>query len=96
MQPVRVQGRPIVQLLATPNPVHASQTPKCIKGGLSINPPMKCRHCKKKLSALVFTCACEKTFCVNCRLPEEHACPAQVKASVVLPPAVIAPKVEKI
>jgi predicted nucleic acid binding AN1-type Zn finger protein len=57
---------------------------------------MKCAMCKKKLSAVTFTCACEKTFCVTCRLPEDHACAAQVKVSVVLPPAVIAPKVQKI
>jgi hypothetical protein len=57
---------------------------------------MKCAKCKKRLSAVTFTCTCEKTFCVTCRLPEDHACTAQVKASVVLPPAVIAPKVQKI
>lgn len=57
---------------------------------------MKCSSCKKRVGVLVFSCACEKTFCVACRLPEDHACPAQVKVSVVLPPAVTAPKVEKL
>lgn len=57
---------------------------------------MRCSKCKKKLSVVTFGCSCEKTFCVNCRLPEEHACPAQVKQLVALPPAVIAPKVEKL
>jgi predicted nucleic acid binding AN1-type Zn finger protein len=57
---------------------------------------MKCSSCKKRVGVLVFSCACEKTFCVVCRLPEDHACPAQVKVTVVLPPAVTAPKIEKL
>ena len=56
---------------------------------------MKCTRCKKRLSVLVFSCACEKTFCVSCRLPEDHACPVEVKKEVILP-KVVASKIEKI
>jgi predicted nucleic acid binding AN1-type Zn finger protein len=56
---------------------------------------MKCSNCKKRLSAVTFGCACEKTFCVSCRLPEDHVCPAQVKVAVILP-KVVAPKVEQL
>ena len=58
---------------------------------------MKCSHCKKRMQVtLVFSCTCEKTFCVHCRLPEAHACPTPPKKELALPPAVIAPKVEKL
>ena len=57
---------------------------------------MKCSKCKKRLSVITFGCTCEKTFCVNCRLPEDHACPTPPKKALALPPAVIAPKVEKL
>lgn len=96
MPPVRVHGGLSARLPATPNPVHASQTPKCIKEGLNINTIMRCAKCKKKLSVVTFTCTCEKTYCLTCRLPEDHACPAQVKLPVVLPPAVIRVKVEQL
>lgn len=56
---------------------------------------MKCKHCKKKLGAVQFTCACEATYCVQCRLPEAHACPVKVVKEVVLP-KVVAPKVAPI
>ncbi len=57
---------------------------------------MKCSKCKKRLSVITFGCTCEKTFCVNCRLPEDHACPTPPKKTLALPPAVIAPKVDKL
>lgn len=56
---------------------------------------MKCACCKKK-SVVEFKCSCEKVFCVKCRLPEAHACVKPTVTPVTLPPAVIAPKVEKI
>lgn len=57
---------------------------------------MKCTCCKKKVpDALTVTCACGGVHCLACRLPEVHACPAQVKGVVTLP-KVIAPKVEKL
>jgi hypothetical protein len=56
---------------------------------------MRCAQCKTKLAAVTFGCACEKTFCVKCRLPEVHSCPAQVKKEVILP-KVIASKLETI
>ena len=62
---------------------------------LSIPITMRCAQCKTKLAAVTFGCACEKTFCVKCRLPEVHACPAQVKKEVILP-KVIASKLETI
>jgi predicted nucleic acid binding AN1-type Zn finger protein len=57
---------------------------------------MKCTRCKKKVP-LGFTaaCACAGVFCLACRLPEVHECPAQVKEAVILP-KVVAPKVEKL
>ena len=57
---------------------------------------MKCTHCKRKVSdALTVKCGCGGVHCLACRLPEVHACPAQVKGVVTLP-KVIAPKVEKL
>jgi predicted nucleic acid binding AN1-type Zn finger protein len=58
---------------------------------------MKCSHCKKKVvEILMIKCGdCTVAFCINCRLPEVHACPAQVKKEVILP-KVIASKIEKI
>ena len=57
---------------------------------------MKCANCKKRVSlGLGFTCACGAVHCVTCRLPEDHACPAEVKKEVILP-KVVAPKIEKI
>lgn len=57
---------------------------------------MKCSHCKKRIQlGLGFLCTCEKTYCVNCRLPEDHVCPAPKKEKVILQ-AVIAEKVEKL
>lgn len=58
---------------------------------------MKCSQCKKRLQlGLSFPCTCEKTYCLTCRLPEAHTCPTPPKKPLVLPPAVIAPKVEKV
>lgn len=58
---------------------------------------MRCSHCKKRLQlGLTFACSCDKSYCVNCRLPETHACPTPPKKALVLPPAVIAPKIEKV
>jgi predicted nucleic acid binding AN1-type Zn finger protein len=58
---------------------------------------MKCTCCKKKSSELLMVkCSdCTAAFCITCRLPEVHACPAQVKKAVILP-KVVAPKVEQI
>jgi len=56
---------------------------------------MKCKQCKKKLGAVTFPCACEGVYCVQCRLPEVHACPVKVVKEVVLP-KVVAPKVQQI
>ena len=55
---------------------------------------MKCACCKKK-SHIEFKCQCEKTFCVQCRLPEIHKCPVYKSAPVVLI-KVEASKVEKL
>lgn len=57
---------------------------------------MKCTCCKKRVSlGMTFPCACKGVYCVNCRLPEVHACPTEVKKEVILP-KVTAPKIEKI
>lgn len=39
----------------------------------------KCHHCKKKLSIINYSCRCNKIFCPNCRLPEEHKCSFDIK-----------------
>lgn len=56
---------------------------------------MRCSQCKKKVGLVHFTCVCAATYCVQCRLPEAHACPVKVVKEVVLP-KVVAPKVEQI
>ena len=56
---------------------------------------MRCTKCKKKVGILPFTCVCEAVYCVQCRLPEAHACPVKAVKEVVLP-KVVAPKVEPI
>ena len=56
---------------------------------------MRCASCKKKVGSVSFTCLCEHSFCVACRLPEVHACPVKRDEKVVLP-KVVAAKVEKI
>jgi hypothetical protein len=55
---------------------------------------MKCFHCKKK-THLEFKCSCEKVFCVACRMPEIHVCPAFKVEPVVLV-KVVAPKVDRL
>lgn len=32
------------------------------------------KGCKKKINLLSFTCKCEKVFCTEHRMPEEHQC----------------------
>ena len=32
------------------------------------------KGCKKKITLLSFTCKCEKVFCTEHRMPEEHQC----------------------
>lgn len=34
----------------------------------------KCFNCKKKTGMLHFDCKCQNTFCLKCKLPEEHNC----------------------
>jgi len=55
---------------------------------------MRCSCCKKK-THLEFKCACEKTFCVSCQLPEVHKCDVKRDVKIVLE-KVVADKVEKI
>lgn len=55
---------------------------------------MRCSCCKKK-THLEFKCACEKTFCVTCQLPEVHKCETKRDVKIVLE-KVVADKVAKI
>lgn len=60
----------------------------------------KCSQCKKKSYMTVY-CSCEKTFCMNCRLPETHMCKVNYKEKgkdklVKENPVVVAEKVIKI
>lgn len=55
----------------------------------------RCKQCKKKLGLMPFSCSCGEAFCIQCRLPEAHACPVKVVKEVVLP-KVVAPKVDPI
>ncbi len=56
---------------------------------------MKCSCCKKFTHIGVKCVHCEKTFCLEHRLPEIHACPNQVVEKVKLE-KVVAEKVQKI
>lgn len=97
--PAKRLNGPSVRLPVFPSPVLAdllSESKWILPRKVSISITMKCTHCKKKVSAtFTFTCACGGVHCVFCRLPEVHACPAQVKGVVNLP-KVVAPKVEKL
>jgi len=36
---------------------------------------MECAYCGEKIKILAFKCHhCGESFCVDCRLPEEHKC----------------------
>ena len=36
----------------------------------------KCNNCHKNIGAFDYNChSCNKSFCIRCRLPEEHVCP---------------------
>ena len=41
-----------------------------------------CQHkgCKKKLNIISYSCQCQKKFCAEHRLPEDHACTFDYKA----------------
>ena len=61
---------------------------------------MPCSKCKKK-TMILFTCKCEKTFCVRCKYPEEHNCTFDYKkyAKDILKinnPKIINDKIDKI
>lgn len=56
---------------------------------------MKCSCCKKQTHIGVKCNHCEKTFCLEHRLPEIHSCPNQKIEKVKLE-KVVAPKVDKI
>jgi hypothetical protein len=34
----------------------------------------RCSHCNKSMGLLKFKCKCEKTHCINCKVPEIHNC----------------------
>ena len=35
----------------------------------------KCEKCHKNIGAYTYSChGCEKSFCVRCRIPEDHLC----------------------
>jgi AN1-type zinc finger protein 5/6 len=34
----------------------------------------KCFNCKKKIKMINYECRCKNTFCIKCRLPENHNC----------------------
>lgn len=38
---------------------------------------MKCEICKKHIICLYNCKNCEKTLCMRCRMPEDHACSGQ-------------------
>ena len=47
---------------------------------MSLAAKMKCDVCSRKIvQGYEFKCACGKTCCIVCRMPEEHVCTAQVK-----------------
>lgn len=56
---------------------------------------MKCSCCKKSTHIGVKCVHCEKTFCLEHRLPEIHQCPDQKVEKVALE-KVVAEKVQKI
>ena len=61
----------------------------------------RCPICKKKLGLMIFTCQCEKRFCINHIQPELHECTydhktKQRKELKKLLPLVCAEKVIKI
>ena len=35
---------------------------------------MRCFKCKRKLGLVNFPCKCTNTYCIKCRLPENHNC----------------------
>lgn len=55
----------------------------------------RCKQCKKKIGLMSFSCSCGEVYCIQCRLPEVHACPVKEVKEVVLP-KVVAPKVAQI
>lgn len=56
---------------------------------------MKCSCCKKFTHVAMKCVHCEKTFCLEHRLPEIHACPLQKVEKIKLE-KVVAEKVQKI
>lgn len=38
------------------------------------NKSTRCTQCKKKLGLLIYTCRCERPFCISHLPAEEHAC----------------------
>ena len=53
----------------------------------------RCSHCRRKVIMLV-TCACEKRFCMKDRMPEDHACTHDFRASGAEKLAKDNPKIE--
>ena len=45
------------------------------------NKSSRCPCCNKKLGYITFTCKCDITFCMACKMPEEHKCTYDYKTN---------------
>jgi len=40
----------------------------------------RCKQCRKK-TLMICTCTCRGTFCLRCRMPEDHKCTFDFQAA---------------
>lgn len=70
---------------------------KQMESGSSSSLKNKCYSCQTKLKLINFKCVkCNFTFCIKCRLPEQHKCNYDYKQDKVKLEKIVKDKVTKI